>query len=323
METLEDVAATADTTAANTGVILDSIKTKIMMIMEVIKGVPVFDGSTVDLEEFSYLLVTANAQLAAASQMLGEVRWQNLYNMLIWYAGARHPVARVTAKLIRMQGETGETPQHFAHRMDAELRSLKDRAIEESGSAAARIQCYTEIARGALMLEKVCRQLRVTPPSLMEVVLIAIDEDEDKVQAMREWQSEKTEHGQKVLTVIDRLTRFAFAHLLTNKAAGNVCEGLLAFFRTVGLPGVLVINQGRDTRNTRVTALLKEFKQVTTTTLEAVAPTLDHMTMAQLAVNIITLMPIFDDNPGDLEEWLTAAAQAGAHLEAIESSKGH
>ncbi|KAL1122776.1 hypothetical protein AAG570_003103 [Ranatra chinensis] len=31
-------------------------------------------------------------------------------------------------------------------------------------------------------------------------------------------------------------------------------------------------------------------------------------------------MPVFDGNPGDLEEWLTAAAQAGAHLEAIDQS---
>ncbi|KAL1130445.1 hypothetical protein AAG570_011693 [Ranatra chinensis] len=61
-------------------------------------------------------------------------------------------------------------------------------------------------------------------------------------------------------------------------------------------------------------------EQATTTTLEAVAPTPDYTTMAQLAVNIITLMPVFDGNPGDLEEWLTAAAQAGAHLEAIDQS---
>ncbi|KAL1140097.1 hypothetical protein AAG570_000029 [Ranatra chinensis] len=61
-------------------------------------------------------------------------------------------------------------------------------------------------------------------------------------------------------------------------------------------------------------------EQATTTTLEAVAPTPDYTTMAQLAVNIITLMPVFDGNPGDLEGWLTAAAQAGAHLEAIDQS---
>ncbi|KAL1123683.1 hypothetical protein AAG570_001456 [Ranatra chinensis] len=158
---LEDVAATADTTAANSGVMLDSIKTEIMMMMVVVKGVPVFDGSM----EFSYLLVTANAQLAAGSQMLGEVRWRNLYDMLIRrasseiradvgitfkteikevvkklkesYAEARRPVARIAAKLIRMTRETGETPQHFAHRMAAELRFLKDRAIDELGSVAA------------------------------------------------------------------------------------------------------------------------------------------------------------------------------------------
>ncbi|KAL1116936.1 hypothetical protein AAG570_005405 [Ranatra chinensis] len=40
--------------------------------------------------------------------------------------------------------------------------------------------------------------------------------------------------------------------------------------------------------------------------------------MAQLAVNIITLMPNFDGNPGDLEEWLTAVAQVGALLEAVD-----
>ncbi|KAL1138375.1 hypothetical protein AAG570_008439 [Ranatra chinensis] len=53
-----------------------------------------------------------------------------------------------------------------------------------------------------------------------------------------------------------------------------------------------------------------------TTTLEA--STADYTTMAQLAVNNITLIPIFYGNPGDLEEWLTAAAKAGAHLDAID-----
>ncbi|KAL1132329.1 hypothetical protein AAG570_010285 [Ranatra chinensis] len=76
----------------------------------------------------------------AGSQMLVEVRWRNLYNMLIRrvsseiradfsitfktdikevvkklkerYAGARREVAR-------MRRETGETPQQFVHRMDA------------------------------------------------------------------------------------------------------------------------------------------------------------------------------------------------------------
>ncbi|KAL1138971.1 hypothetical protein AAG570_009032 [Ranatra chinensis] len=63
--------------------------------------------------------------------------------------------------------------------------------------------------------------------------------------------------GQKVLSVIDRLTRFAFSHLLSDKTSGKVSEGLLAFFGTVGPPGILIIDQGREIRNARVTALLK------------------------------------------------------------------
>ncbi|KAL1138974.1 hypothetical protein AAG570_009035 [Ranatra chinensis] len=61
-------------------------------------------------------------------------------------------------------------------------------------------------------------------------------------------------------------------------------------------------------------------EQATTTTLEAVAPTAEYTAMAQLAINIIKLMPIFDGNPGDLEERLTSAAQAGPYLEAINQS---
>ncbi|KAL1131960.1 hypothetical protein AAG570_011571 [Ranatra chinensis] len=83
MDTLEDVVPTANTPAANTSVMLDSVKNEIMTTMEAIKGFLLFDGSTVDLEEFSYLLVTSNAQLASVSQMLGEVCWRNLYNVLI------------------------------------------------------------------------------------------------------------------------------------------------------------------------------------------------------------------------------------------------
>ncbi|KAL1130558.1 hypothetical protein AAG570_011804 [Ranatra chinensis] len=66
--------------------------------------------------------------------------------------------------------------------------------------------------------------------------------------------------------------------------------------------------------------LCGSMEQATTTPLEAAAPTPDYTIMAQLAVNIITLLPIFDGNPGDLEELLTTAAQAGAHLEAIDQS---
>ncbi|KAL1139767.1 hypothetical protein AAG570_006744 [Ranatra chinensis] len=54
-----------------------------------------------------------------------------------------------------------------------------------------------------------------------------------------------------------------------------------------------------------------------TTTLETVAPTPDYTTMAR---NIITLMQIFDGNPGNSKEWPSVAAQAGAHLEAINQS---
>ncbi|KAL1130079.1 hypothetical protein AAG570_013019 [Ranatra chinensis] len=43
---------------------------------------------------------------------------------------------------------------------------------------------------------------------------------------------------QKILTLADRLTKFAFAHL-----------HLLAFFGTVGLPGVLVLVKGREFQN--------------------------------------------------------------------------
>ncbi|KAL1141016.1 hypothetical protein AAG570_000942 [Ranatra chinensis] len=42
--------------------------------------------------------------------------------------------------------------------------------------------------------------------------------------------------------------------------------------------------------------------------------------MAQLAVNVIMLMPIFDGDLGDRGEWLTAVAQAGAYLEAIDQN---
>ncbi|KAL1130659.1 hypothetical protein AAG570_011901 [Ranatra chinensis] len=176
------------------------------------------------------------------------------------YAGTQRPVARVAAKLIRMRRETGETPQHFAHRMDAELRSLKDRAMEEWGSAAAtaRIQCCTGIASEALILEMpetVRRQLRATPPSSMEAVLIAIDEDEDKVKAVREergWtnvergkrhrnphrQSEKTEHAHKVWVgglktsarvarLKERLAAYSFT-ISHNKGKDNVVADCLS-----------------------------------------------------------------------------------------------
>ncbi|KAL1110432.1 hypothetical protein AAG570_007963 [Ranatra chinensis] len=60
--------------------------------------------------------------------------------------------------------------------------------------------------------------------------------------------------GLRVLTTVDRLTRFAFAHQLTNKTTAEVFTGLLSFFRTVGLPGTLV----REFYNARVKSLLRE-----------------------------------------------------------------
>ncbi|KAL1129983.1 hypothetical protein AAG570_012926 [Ranatra chinensis] len=61
--------------------------------------------------------------------------------------------------------------------------------------------------------------------------------------------------GLRVLTMMDRLTQFAFAHQLRNKTA---CTGLLSFFGTVGLPGTLVVNRGREFHNARVKSLLEE-----------------------------------------------------------------
>ncbi|KAL1139251.1 hypothetical protein AAG570_006237 [Ranatra chinensis] len=59
MEALEDAAATADTTAANIGVVLDSIKTEIMMMMGVIKGGP----------EYHAVKLMANTRYVGAAVM--------------------------------------------------------------------------------------------------------------------------------------------------------------------------------------------------------------------------------------------------------------
>ncbi|KAL1137874.1 hypothetical protein AAG570_009570 [Ranatra chinensis] len=72
--------------------------------------------------------------------------------------------------------------------------------------------------------------------------------------------------GLRVLTMMDRLTRFAFAHQLTNKTAAEVCTGLLSFFGTVGLPGTLVVDRGREFHNARVKSLLEELGIVHWTT---------------------------------------------------------
>ncbi|KAL1129636.1 hypothetical protein AAG570_012581 [Ranatra chinensis] len=51
--------------------------------------------------------------------------------------------------------EKGETPQQFAHRLDAALRTQKERAVEEWGAteAAPRVAAYEEVAREALMAD--------------------------------------------------------------------------------------------------------------------------------------------------------------------------
>ncbi|KAL1129518.1 hypothetical protein AAG570_012463 [Ranatra chinensis] len=81
-------------------------------------------------------------------------------NEMIWklkarYTGARRPVERMALKLFRMRRESGETPQRFAYRLDAALRTLKERAVEEWGATAAapKIAAYEGVARETLMAE--------------------------------------------------------------------------------------------------------------------------------------------------------------------------
>ncbi|KAL1110225.1 hypothetical protein AAG570_008302 [Ranatra chinensis] len=219
METLEEVAAAAASSAVKTVASFDSVKTEITMLMEVINGIPEFDGHSIDLQEFSFLMMAAHAQLAAASNMLGDVRVRNLYNMLVRrvsmgvradvgitfhtpaqemlnklkarYAGARRPVARTALKVFRMRRDGGETPQQFAHRLDASLRTLKERAVEEYGAAEAapKIAVYEEITREVLMAEmpdKIRRQLRDGTQRSLEAALVVVDDDEDEVRAARE-----------------------------------------------------------------------------------------------------------------------------------------
>ncbi|KAL1117958.1 hypothetical protein AAG570_004269 [Ranatra chinensis] len=398
METLEDVAAAAASSAVKTVASFDSVKTEITMIMEVINGIPEFDGHPIDLQEFAFLILATHAQLAAASSMLREVRVRNLYNMLVRrvstgvradvgitshtpvqemlnklkarYAGARRPVARTALKVFRMRRDGGETPQQFAHKLDPALRTLKEGAVEEYGAseAAPKVAVYEEIAREVLMAEmpdKIRRQLRDGTQRSLEAALVVVDDDEDEVRAAREEReigatrasangSTNAMTSARVISVIDkrsprdrlysvscagpvgardicrgsrkrpvgpgpmevnataatrrerrrnpsrrecngsdsasssvlerspdsctsgsegaaarkksyaaarrnRTTRFALAHQLTNKTAAEVCTGLLSFFGTVGLPGTLVVDRGREFHNAGVKSLLEEF----------------------------------------------------------------
>ncbi|KAL1140041.1 hypothetical protein AAG570_007018 [Ranatra chinensis] len=51
---------------------LDSVNAEMGMLMNIIKGIQVFDGHSVNLQEFAFLLIAANAQLVLASPTLGE-----------------------------------------------------------------------------------------------------------------------------------------------------------------------------------------------------------------------------------------------------------
>ncbi|KAL1141023.1 hypothetical protein AAG570_000949 [Ranatra chinensis] len=50
----------------------------------------------------------------------------------------------------------------------------------------------------------------------------------------------------------------------TDRTADRVCEGLLEFFGTVGRPGALVMDKGREFNNAKVRTLLKEFRSTIT-----------------------------------------------------------
>ncbi|KAL1115468.1 hypothetical protein AAG570_007498 [Ranatra chinensis] len=159
IEAAQDMAAVAASSAAHAVATFDSVKAEIYMLVDVIKGIRMFDGRSGSLEEFAFMVMVAHNQLAAASSALGKVRVQNLYNMLLCridenvradvgitfitpvseiisklkarYAGTRRPVERTALKVFRMRRESGETPQRFAHRLDAAMRTLKERAVEE------------------------------------------------------------------------------------------------------------------------------------------------------------------------------------------------
>ncbi|KAL1130734.1 hypothetical protein AAG570_011975 [Ranatra chinensis] len=62
------------------------------------------------------------------------------------------------------------------------------------------------------------------------------------------------------LTVIDRLTRFAYNYPLQAKTGKRVREGLLLFLATVGTPKNLVLDGGREFDNFLVRSLLEEFR---------------------------------------------------------------
>ncbi|KAL1140958.1 hypothetical protein AAG570_000884 [Ranatra chinensis] len=128
IETVQDVAAVAASSDAHAVATFVSVKVEISRLVDVKKGIRVFDGRSGSLEEFSFMMMAAHNQLASVSAALGEVRVQNLYHMLT---------------------------QRFAHRLDAALRTLKEREVEELGATAAapKIAAYEGVAREALTAE--------------------------------------------------------------------------------------------------------------------------------------------------------------------------
>ncbi|KAL1130022.1 hypothetical protein AAG570_012965 [Ranatra chinensis] len=62
------------------------------------------------------------------------------------------------------------------------------------------------------------------------------------------------------LTLIDRLTRFAYNYPLQAKTGKREREGLLLFLATVGTPRTLVLHRGREFDNFLVRSLLDEFR---------------------------------------------------------------
>ena len=66
--------------------------------------------------------------------------------------------------------------------------------------------------------------------------------------------------GLKVFTVIDLATKFLFAKCLSRKTSTAVKEALLTFIGTIGTPGKLITDMGREFKNKQVEDLLSEFE---------------------------------------------------------------
>ncbi|KAL1138444.1 hypothetical protein AAG570_008508 [Ranatra chinensis] len=214
METLEDVAAASS--AAQKVATFDS-KTEITMLMEVINGIPEFDGHSIDLQEFTFLMLAAHEHLAAASSVLDDVLIRNLYNMLLcrvsagvravvgitfmtsvhdmvaklkaWYAGGQEARSEDGSEAIQ-KAEKHPSSSHTGWMLHSGHASgpgcHTKRAVEEWGATEA---VYEKVAGEALMAEmpdKIRRQLRDGAQRSLEAALVVVDNDEDDVRATRE-----------------------------------------------------------------------------------------------------------------------------------------